>query len=311
MGSHSLLQGIFSTQGLNPGLLHCRQILYHLSHQESLTVQWRRLLILSLLHGWENWHTKRWTNLPRVTKLLSAGRRTPAQAPPHAAWHWPTCVLLKARITSCLYLPTVPSTSLAASRQHIKKQRHYFVNKGPSSQGYGFSSGHVWMWELDYKERWALKNWCFWTVVLEKTLEGPLDWKESQPVHPKGDQSWVFFGRTDAEAETPILWPPDVKSWLIGKDPDAGKDWGQEEKGTTEDKMVGWHHWLNGHGFGWTPGVGDGRGGLECCGSWGCEKLDTTEWLNWLNSIDIVKFISYQGSTNFDFRQQYIGFLSS
>ena len=134
-------------------------------------------------------------------------------------------------------------------RQHIKKQRHYFANKGPSNQSYGLSSSHVWMWELDYKESWALKNWCFWTVVLEKTLESPLDCKEIQPVHPVGDQSWVFIGRTDAEAETPVLWPPDVKSWLIGKDPDAGKDWGQEEKGMTEDEMVGWHHRLNGHEF--------------------------------------------------------------
>ena len=132
-------------------------------------------------------------------------------------------------------------------REHIKKQRHYFANKGPSSHGYSFSSGHVWMWELDYKESWVLKNWCFWTVVLEKTLESSLDCKEIQPIHPKGDQSWVFIGRTDAEAETPMLWPPDAKSWLIGKDPDAGKDWGQEEKGTTEDEMAGWHHRLNGH----------------------------------------------------------------
>ena len=114
-------------------------------------------------------------------------------------------------------------------RQHIKKQRHYFANKGPSSQSYGFSSSHVWMWELDYKESWAAKNWCFWTVVLEKTLESPLDCKENQPVHPKGDQSWVFIGRTDFEAETPLLWPPDAKNWLIGKDPDAGKDWRWEE----------------------------------------------------------------------------------
>ena len=135
--------------------------------------------------------------------------------------------------------------------QHIKKQRHYllFINKGPFSQGYGFSSGQVWMWELDYKESWALKDWCFWTVVLEKTFESPLDCKEIQPGHPKGDQSWVFIGRTDAAAETPILWPPHVKSWLTGKDPDAGRDWGQEEKETTEDEMAGWHHRLNGHGF--------------------------------------------------------------
>ena len=137
------------------------------------------------------------------------------------------------------------------------------------------------MWELDYKESWALKNWCFWTAVLEKTLESPLDCKEIQPVHPKGDQSWVFIGRTDVEAETQILWPPNAKSWLIGKDPDAGKDWGQEEKGMTEDEMVGWHHWLDGHGFGWTPGVGDGQGGLACCNSWGHKESDSTERQNW------------------------------
>ena len=125
------------------------------------------------------------------------------------------------------------------------------------------------------------KNWCFWTVVLEKIPESPLDCKEIQPVHPKGDQSWVFIGRTDTEAETPILWPPDVKSWLIWKDPGAGKDWGQEEKGTTEDEMVGWHHRHNRHGFGWTPGVGDGQGGLACWGSWDRKESDTTERLNW------------------------------
>ena len=125
-----------------------------------------------------------------------------------------------------------------------------------------------------------------WTVVLEKTLESSLDCKEIQPVHPKGDPAWVFIGRTDVEAETPILWPPDVKSWLIGKDPDAGRDWGQEEKGMTEDEMVGWHHRLNGHGFGWTPGVGDGQGGLACCGSWGHKELDRTERLNWTEVID-------------------------
>ena len=127
-------------------------------------------------------------------------------------------------------------------RYHIEKQRHYFANKGPSSQGYGSSSGHVWMWELDYKENWLLKNWCFWTVVLEKTLESPLDCKEIQLVHPKGDQSWIFIGGTDAEAETPKLWPPDVKNYLLGKDLDAGKHWRQEEKGTREDEMIGWHH---------------------------------------------------------------------
>ena len=134
-------------------------------------------------------------------------------------------------------------------RQHIKKQRHYFANKGPVSQGYRFSSGHVWMWDLDCEESWVLKNWCFGTVVLEKTLKSPLDSKQIQPVHPKGDQSWVFIGRTDVEAETPILWPPHAKSWFIGKDPDAGRDWGQEEKGTTEDEMARWHHLLDGHEF--------------------------------------------------------------
>ena len=137
------------------------------------------------------------------------------------------------------------------------------------------------MWELYYKESWALKNWWFWTVVLKKTLESPLDCKEIHPVHPKGDQSWIFTGRTDAEAETPILWPPDAKSWLIWKDPNAGKDLEQEKKGMTEDEMVGWHHRLNGHGFGWTPGVGDGQGSLVCCSSWGRKESDTTEWLNW------------------------------
>ena len=138
------------------------------------------------------------------------------------------------------------------------------------------------MWELDYKESWTLKNWCFWTVMLEKTPESPLDCKEIQPVHSEGDQPWVFTGRTDVEAETPILWPPDAKSWLIWKDPDAGKDWGQEETGMTEDEMIGWHHRLNGHGFGWTPEVGGGQGELVCYGSCGRKELDTTERLNWL-----------------------------
>ena len=142
-------------------------------------------------------------------------------------------------------------------RQHIKKQRHYFANQGPSSQSYGFPSSHVWIWELDYKESWALKNWCFWTVVLEKTLESPLDNKEIKPVNPKGNQFWIFIGRTDAEAETPILCPPDAKNWLIWKDPDAGKDWRQAEKGMREDEMAGWHHWLDGHEFEYALGVGD------------------------------------------------------
>ena len=130
------------------------------------------------------------------------------------------------------------------------------------------------------EESQVLKNWCFWTVVLEKTLESPLDCKEMQPVHSKGDQSWVFIGRSDAEAETPVLWPPHSKSWLIGKDPDPGRDWGQEEKGMTKDEMAGWHHRLDGHEFEWTPGVGDGQGGLVCCNSWGHKESNTTEQLN-------------------------------
>ena len=137
------------------------------------------------------------------------------------------------------------------------------------------------MRELDCEESWVPKNWCFWTVVLEKTLESPLDCKEIQPVHSKGDQSWVFFGRSNAKAETPILWPPHVKSWLIGKDSDAGRDWGQEEKGTTEDEMAEWHHRLDGHESGWTPRVGDGQVGLVCYDSWGRRESDTTERLNW------------------------------
>ena len=166
-------------------------------------------------------------------------------------------------------------------RQHIKKQRHYFADKGPSSQSYGFSHSHVLMWESDYKESWAPKNRCFWTVVLEKTPESPLDCKEIQPVHPKGNQSWIFIGRTDAEAETPILWPPEAKNWLIWKDPDAGKDWRQEEKGMTEDETVGWNYWLYGHEFEQALGVGDGQGSLSCCSPWDHKESDTTERLNW------------------------------
>ena len=162
-------------------------------------------------------------------------------------------------------------------RQHIKKQRHYFANKGPSSQGYDFSNSHVWMWELDYKESWALKSWCFWTVVLEKTLESPLDCKEIQPVNPKGNQHWIFIGRTDAEAETTILWPLGTKSQLTEKDSLAGKDWGQEEKWTTEDEMVEWHHQLNGPESDQTPRDTER---LACCNSCGCKGSGMTERLN-------------------------------
>ena len=137
------------------------------------------------------------------------------------------------------------------------------------------------MWELDCEESWAPRNWYFWTVVLEKTLESPLDYKEIQPVHSEGDQPWDLFGKNDAKAETPVLWPPPATSWLIGKDSDAGRDWGQEEKGTTEDEIAGWYHRLDGHEFEWTPGVGDGQGGLAGCNSWGGKELDTTERLNW------------------------------
>ena len=160
----------------------------------------------------------------------------------------------------------------------LKSRDITLPTKVPSSQNYGFSSGHVWMWELDYKESWTQKIWCFWTVVLEKTPESPLDCKEIQPVHPKGNQSWTFIERTDAEAETPILWPPDMKNRLIGKNSDAGKDWRQEEKGTTEDEMVGWHYRLNGHEFKQAPQVA-GQGSLACCSPWVAES-DMTEWLN-------------------------------
>ena len=136
----------------------------------------------------------------------------------------------------------------------------------------------------DCKEGWVPKNWCFWTVVVEKTLESPLDCKEIQPVNPKGNQSWIFIGRTDVEAQTPILWPPDAKNWLTGKDSDAGKNWRREEKGTTEDEMVGWHHRLDGHEFERSPGVGNGHGSLACCSPWGHKESDTAERLNWAES---------------------------
>ena len=183
-------------------------------------------------------------------------------------------------------------------RQHIKKQRHYFANKGLSSQSYGFTSSHVWMWELDYKE-----SSCFWAVVLEKTLENPLDCKELRPVNPKGNQSWIFIGRTDVEAEAPILWPPDGKNWLIRKDPDAGKDWRQEEKGTTEDEMVGWHHRLDGHEFDmsldrswwWTgkPGVLQSTGSQRVGHDWGTE-------LNWLTATNL-RMSAYPATTSLKF----------
>ena len=173
-------------------------------------------------------------------------------------------------------------------RQHIKNQRHYFTNKCLYGQSYGFSSSRVQMWELDHKESWALKNGCFWTVVLEETLESPLDCKEIKPVHSEGNQLWILTGSTD-EAEAPTLWPPDVKNWLIWKDPDAGKDWRQEEKGTTENEVAGWHHQLVGHEFEQAPGVHNEQGGLECYGSWSHKELDTTERLNWTETNKNIK----------------------
>ena len=138
-------------------------------------------------------------------------------------------------------------------------------------------------WELDHKESWMPKNWFFWTMVLEKTLESPLDCKEIKPVNPKGSHSWIVIGRTAAEAESPILWPPDVKNWFTGENPDAGKDWRQKEKGMTEDEMFGWYHWLDGHEFEQAPGVSDGQGSLACCRQWAHKESDTTKWLDWLN----------------------------
>ena len=167
------------------------------------------------------------------------------------------------KIKRCLLLGRKAMTNLDSILES-KKQRHDFANKCPCSQSYDFSSSHVWLWELDHKEGWTPKNWCFQTVVLEKTLESPLDSKEIQLVNTKGSQYWIFIGRTDAEAETPTLWPPNTKTQLIGKDPDAGKDW-RPEKGVTENEMVRWHHQLNGHKFEQSPGDGEGQGSLACC----------------------------------------------
>ena len=181
-------------------------------------------------------------------------------------------------VTAAMKLKTVALWKKFYDKQYITKQRHHFADKGPSSQSYGFSSSLVWMWELDHKEGWEPKNWCFWTVVPENTLENPLASKEIKSVSPKGNQPWMFIGRTGAEA--PVLWPPDVKSQLIGKDPDVGKDWRQEENGMTEDEMVGWHHWFNGHEFEQTLEDSEGQGSLVCCSPWGFKGLDTTEQLN-------------------------------
>ena len=189
----------------------------------------------------------------------------------HCRW-W-----LHREIKRCLLLGRKAVTNLD---NIFKKQRHYFANKGLSSQSFALSSSHVRMWELDYKESWALKNWCFWTVVLEKTLECPLDYKDIQPVNPQGNQSWILIGRIDAEAEIPILWPPDASNCLIGKVLDAGKDWRQEQKGVTEAEMVGVHHQLDGHEFEQALGAGDGQGNMVYCSPWGWKELEMTEQLN-------------------------------
>ena len=180
-------------------------------------------------------------------------------------------------------MPASWKKSYDQPQQHIKKQRHYFSNRSPSSQNYGISSSHVWMWKLDHNEGWVPKNWCYWTVVLEKTLECPLDCQEIKPAHPKWNQYWIVIGRIDAEAEVPILCPSDVKDWLTGKDPDAGKDWRREEKGTTVGEMAGWHHWLDGCESEWTPGDGDGQGGLATT-IHGIAKSRTrlSDWTEWL-----------------------------
>ena len=185
-------------------------------------------------------------------------------------------------IKRCLLLGRKVTTNL----DNIKRQRHYPANKGPSRQGYGFSSSHVWMWELDVKEGWALKNWYFWTVVLEKTLEHPLDCEEIKPVNPNGSTSWIFIGRTDGETEAPILWPPVVKNWLIWKDPDAGKNWMWEEKGMIEDEVVGWHHQLSGHEFKQAQRDGERQRSPVYCSPWGHIESDMTEQLNKMSNTD-------------------------
>ena len=183
-------------------------------------------------------------------------------------------------IKRCLLLGRKAMTNLDS----VLKNRD-ITDKGPYSQSYDFSSNHVWIWDLDHTEGWMLMNWCFWTVVSEKTLESDLDNKEMKLLNPKGNQSWIFIRRTDAESETPILWPPDAKNLTPRKDPDDGKDWRQEEKGMTEDEMVGWHHWLDGREFERASGDGEGQGSLACCSPWGHKVLDTAERLTNYNNM--------------------------
>ena len=178
--------------------------------------------------------------------------------------------------------------SYGKPRQHIKKQRHHFADNGPYSQSFSFPCSHGQMWELDHKEGRVLKNWCFGTVMLEKTLESSLNSKEIKPVNPKWNKPWIFIGRTDAEAEALVLWPPDAKSQLTGEESDAGKDWEQEEKGATDNEMVVWHHWLNGHKFEQTARDKEGQGSLACCSPRGHKESDTTEGLN--NNNSRIKF---------------------
>ena len=185
------------------------------------------------------------------------------------------------KLRRCLLLGRKAMTNLDS----VEKQRHYSANKGLYSQCYDLPSGHVWLWELDRKEGRTPKNWCLQTVVLEKTPESPLDSKEIKPVNLKGDQSWIFTERTDAEAETPVFWSSDVNSWLIGKLPDAGTDWGQKVKTVLQDDMARWHHWCNWHELGWTFGDGEGQGSLEWCSPWDHKKLNTTRWLNNNNNL--------------------------
>ena len=221
-----------------------------------------------------------------LTDCLRKGKGNVLPRTQHIAFFFHRVLDITTRL-SVIFEANNQNTTMTKLDSILKKQRHYFVNKVPSSQSYGFSNSHLWMWELDYKESWEQKYWCFWTLVLEKTLESPLDCKEIQPVNLKGNQSWIFIGRTDAEAETPIFWPPDAKNWLIGKDPETGKDWRQEEKRSgkgqfsfqsqrkTEDETVGCHHWWfwASSGWWWTgkPGVLQSMGSQRVRHDWATE----------------------------------------